>query len=984
MRFVLSAVVVICLWVGAVSTQAAAPDAKPASNPPAKKINPNDPVDMANAQMLFEKVFGDYARLDPARIKEILDNGKKYNLGRGEPAVGQRPRLSRRGDGAQAQPGVRPTPRPAPVKTPFGGAPATEGRSIIDRQQQRFYYDTNNDGRPEEVWFLDTSRYAPAAAQPILVRVIDEGGDLVQGGEPDQVNDLWVVDWHADGIVDSVIEFQDLDGDRAAERETMYWVGPTLGYFSGERMRALVYTDYSDTHKLLQLFGYKYAQEECQWRTPFGPDQVFHSFVFEPDRNLWVTYWENPFAFYDLNHDGAPDEAIRFSGGEGMIDSYRHSFDAVGAAPADGTIHHYDCSISAVTPGCQWDTNGAVRRGASNLRFNPKYCEAMQLRGVPTQPTVQWDKVRAIGDNVIWARTMLTWVEDGQNCDPADKNFNERWEGVITRRVLTPEQEKIEAAANEKGNANDLEKPGHKKGQPLKGSFYKRENSIFPRVGSPECGDFNRRFELILDPSQPVAMYYQPVDQRIHIVGADKSWLDVDFDRDGRKDMGYELKDTNRDGVIDTWSVDVDNDGKADDTWKMKRGTAITFMPYRWLDVSSQMKAVIPAVPQMLYAINLQLEKAIAKTNPGAPKDPLAAQLENAMRAPCIPDALARKYVNSDEGLRYWLDVLKDRRIVELRKSLKSRSFWKDFDGARSRGDLAGMLQALVSYNGKASEAPEKLYAEWTGRLRSAIKAQTVSYKFLNERGNACWESEQNAYRVYNGQFDLYYKLKDQLITRLGNWGNYHREQPWGMDIFLLGGTAGLGGVTLFVNDQPYPVRNPSEVEKPGDIHFTASLAEITSDSVTLEYKGEGVGPKKAYTVTWRLTANGGRRESTNEITVTGGRPGDKIEIGLEMTRLPKDEFLLDTRKGVMASRGFEGPEIGWIGLGLIFPADQLVRTAETASSHMAVVKAEAGKPVTYYTQGDWIRGRRFSFGPTVNEWFQDMQKLSDEIYFAQ
>lgn len=956
MRFVHCATIGLLLWLGALCAQAAGPARTP-------KINPNDPDDLKASQKLFERVFGEYARLDAARSGMIVAEAEQTS---GTSQL-RTPAARPAGEAASAQAGPTGAASPNAPRAKEGGGP-------VDRRGKRWYFDTNNDGKPEEVWFIDVQQRSPAGAAPILVRVIDQGGDLVEGGEPDQVNDLYIVDWKADGIVDSAVEYIDTNKDGGAEQEILYWVGPTLNFFSGQRMRALVYTDLSGTHRLMHLYGYKYDQPQGQWHTPFGPDQVFHSYAFDPDRNLWLTYWENPFGFYDLDKDGSPEEAIRFSGADGDIESYRHSFDAVNAAPADGNERHYDCSVTAVAKGGQWDTNGKARRGQSELKFDPRLCEATSLRGIPTQPVLPWEKVRAQSKDAIWARTMFTWVEDGNNCDPADMDFNQRWEGVIATRVLTPEQQAIEDADKEVGSANDLKAPG-KKRQKITGSLYTRDNSIFPRVGAPECGELNRRFELVETPTKPVSMYYSPVDQRIHIEGAARSWIKVDFDRDGKVDVVYEM-DSNPAGVIDRWRVDVNGDGTFDDSWRAASNVKNETLPYVWADMNERMKEVIPAVPRKLYAINAQIEKTLRKANPSAAADPLATLLGNSMRGPNIPDKLARKLVQSDEGLRFWLDVLKDRRLVALRAKVKDAALWKQIDQARSSGDLDGILKALVKYNGGSAGEPAGLYAEWTQKLRSGFKQQEVGYRFLNDKGDVAWESLTHAYRIYNGQFDLYAKYDPRLITRI-NWGNYHREQFWGMDCLLVGQTAGLGGVTLFVNGQPYPVRNAGVTERPGEIHFTASLDEFTSDTVTIAFKGEGVGPKKNYTAVWNLTARGGHCESINEFTVTGGDPGDKLELGIEMMLLPKETFFVDEKKGVMASRGFEGPEIGWVGFGLAFPADKLIRMAETPSAHMAVVEFEAGKPVTYYTQGDWVFGRKYDFGPTAKDWFKEFQEAA-------
>ena len=74
-----------------------------------------------------------------------------------------------------------------------------------DTLGKRHYLDTDNDGKPDEVWFIDTDPRHNDRHRPILVRVIDENNNLEYSKEPDKHGDLWVADWNADGLVDAVI-----------------------------------------------------------------------------------------------------------------------------------------------------------------------------------------------------------------------------------------------------------------------------------------------------------------------------------------------------------------------------------------------------------------------------------------------------------------------------------------------------------------------------------------------------------------------------------------------------------------------------------------------------------------------------------------------------------------------------------------------------------------------------------------------------------
>ncbi len=824
-------------------------------------------------QQLFEKVFGDAVRLDPAMVARVL----------------------------------------------------------AEESGKRHYLDRDGDGRPEEVWFIDTELKHPESVRPLLVRVIDEDGDLDMGGEPDQDSDLYVADWNADGRVDRVLDFTDNDGDGDVDAQGMYFVGDTHAYFGEPSLRVWMTYDTGDTNNVMFYRGYDYQQLECQWRCGFGPEETLLAFALPLSGDRWISFWENPFVWYDHDRDGSPEEVIRFSGVEEFIETYRHSMDADGDSSPGRSLRDYDCSISAWAQGSRQG-----RRGTSNLTIDPMFSAAGKLRGIPTMPSITWASAPAVGRNVIWERVQFTWVEDDHNVDQQHfHDTNERWEGVITM--------------------------GH---------------NDFPQIGGPHSGRFNQRFELILEPERPVRMYYHPVDQRIHLRDADRAWMEVDTDRDGQAEMRYEMADANGDGFIDTWRVDVDADGSFDDEWSAADGVAPDELGYDWHDLHARMSQVLPRVPQLLYAINLELERALASR--GGAADPLAAQLERGMRGGQIEDWLAHKLVSSDESLRFFLDVLKDRRLVALRRLETGADFWRSLDAARAGGDLEGMLAALAKLNGSGAADPAAAYAAWTERLRALDRPVRVGFRTVTDKpdDNLMWESERVAYRIYDGQIDVFGKqeLLAPMLAGVTWSGNYHQEQTWGMDSLLVLETGGLGGVTLIVDGEPYPVRNP---RGEGPHQFSGRLLRQDHERVTVEYTARNAGPADApMTVRYELTALAGRRDSAVTVTVEGGRPEAKIELGLEMIAMPQT-LLHDTGLGVMAARGLQQTAIGWNQLAILYPPARLARIDRHGGAHMIVLEIERDQPLTYHIHADWMRGRQINTFPSPQDWLGENQELA-------
>ena len=77
--------------------------------------------------------------------------------------------------------------------------PAMVKKVGADLSGKRYYVDKDNDGKPEEVWYVDVDPRHFDSKRPVLVRAIDRDGDMKMGGEPDLDSDLYIVDYNADG-----------------------------------------------------------------------------------------------------------------------------------------------------------------------------------------------------------------------------------------------------------------------------------------------------------------------------------------------------------------------------------------------------------------------------------------------------------------------------------------------------------------------------------------------------------------------------------------------------------------------------------------------------------------------------------------------------------------------------------------------------------------------------------------------------------------
>jgi len=558
----------------------------------------------------------------------------------------------------------------------FGDAvrldPAMVQRAGSDLPGKRHYMDRDGDGKPLEVWYIDAHPRHHDYNRPILVRVVDEDGDWGRNGEPDRDSDLYVADWHADGTVDAVIDYEDLDGDQDVDRMGMFFYDPQFG------LRAWMFIDDGDDNRLAYDVDYTYYQEECQERSHFGGNDSVVSLYIEPGDGQWTPFWENPFLFFDEDGDGIAEEAIRVEGKDNLVHYLRWSFNV---DPVAGRTRDFDVSLTACAPG--W-TEQKGSGSDFNLRLDKTHTESLMVRGIPTGPILKRSAAREAMQSVTWARVLMTWDEINLNIawnKPDDQV--PRWEGVIA------------APSNEPG-------------------------FIMPQVGGPNCGPFNKRYELRLRPTGRNEFYFNPADQRLHLKYNDKTWLTVDYDGDSKADMHYRWSDGNSDGVMDRLCVDVDGDERTDECWILDV-SQVSSVKWTFADLHAAFAPMIAKEPERKYRLVEALTVAIDSITPGGGREPIRAFIENKMRGAHFSDALAKRLIDSDVSLLYFLTLLQDRQIAKLRRvsaagTSRRGDFWRAFDAARGRGDTEAMTRAVRREFPVG--CPVENYAAWTARLR--------------------------------------------------------------------------------------------------------------------------------------------------------------------------------------------------------------------------------------------------------------------------
>ena len=538
---------------------------------------------------------------------------------------------------------------------------------------KRHYVDQDGDGKPEEVWFIDTDPRHKQDKRPLLVKVIDRDNDLRMGEEPDKDSDLWIADWNADGKVDAVISYEDEDQDNDVDQQALFFYHARFGFCAWWNT-----DDGDDNHLMMYDIDYVYYQVPCQNYSHFGGNDSFTLFYLDkgtyfPSTMRWIPFWENPFLFYDVNDDGVSEETIRIEGENETVAFLRWSFNLL---PDAEDPRNYDVGITACAPG--WTPENHWN-SAYSLHLSDDVTESFLIAGIPTGRVLKRSAAKDYLAPITWSRVLFTWDEIDLNV--AWKNINDtipRWEGIIAEG-------------------------------------YKDDNVFMPQVGGPACGPFNKRYELILHPDKPNEYYYNPAEQKIRIKYSDLAWIDVDFDGDRKRDMYYKGIDTDNDGIVDTIELDADGDGKAEDSWPIDV-SRIHDTRWDFFSINQVYGPVIEQEPEAKYQLVQSLILTLESAQKGLEEDSVFHLLQNRFEKGGIYEKHARQLIHSDESILYYLTLVQDRLIVKLKQSgLGSDGFWQKFNQTRSRGNTSDMIKVL---NQEFKINRKQDYKQWINELR--------------------------------------------------------------------------------------------------------------------------------------------------------------------------------------------------------------------------------------------------------------------------
>ncbi len=439
--------------------------------------------------------------------------------------------------------------------------------------------DIDHDGKPDilERWWNGKR-----------VRWLDENADmLATDTRGDQVGDVMQIDKNGDGLYDSEtdinIKWADNDGDGRADLQAFVTQGRAWsnGKFDPAESHWMVFIDVDKDGVLGWLDWDKFDfgddnwgyTDKTDWLPDYHGDAVFLK-IHRPPQSLPDPRlnWENPFAFYDFDGDGASEMAMRWldpvpaldkdgkTNLSGVLNEAFVTFD-IDNDSTKGNETDYDMSL-----------RGAGGPGVPYTQFVHKY---PALKGNPKfDGCFQWNNWRKIDElmympheksydaffNAHWATIYFVFDEDDDD---------HRWERVEMYYPMHgfggPKDIDLYSTKKwRRGNYAELamagpdEKPGIS--------------------GHPQADSLGDRGEFDEDNSGGGKLYVGVFDRKLHLAGAE--WGAWTVDKNGefhggsktpspkpiapRVEEVVKYTDTDQNGFLDTIEYDYDGDRTID------------------------------------------------------------------------------------------------------------------------------------------------------------------------------------------------------------------------------------------------------------------------------------------------------------------------------------------------------------------------------------------------------------------------------------
>ncbi len=248
------------------------------------------------------------------------------------------------------------------------------------------------------------------------------------------------------------------------------------------------------------------------------------------------------------------------------------------------------------------------------------------------------------------------------------------------------------------------------------------------------------------------------------------------------------------------------------------------------------------------------------------------------------------------------------------------------------------------------------------GRFESThsttISPKHFAHDALYQYEGPGWESDKIAYRFYldsRNKMDIFgKKVSTMVMHEVGlsdlqsdSKESYTKMQDWGMDIFKVGNSLGIGSIAFYLNDKVV------SIEKTDSVAVSIGSNGFQKSGILAHYYG------------WQY--NKFKTDITADISIESGSRLTKvavnteIEVGNFVTGLAKHEntdFIQSKQNtvnkwGYIALYGKQALSGDNLGIVVFYPNNKLVKCSEDEYSKLVIIKPSR-KKIIYYFAAAW------------------------------
>jgi hypothetical protein len=259
---------------------------------------------------------------------------------------------------------------------------------------------------------------------------------------------------------------------------------------------------------------------------------------------------------------------------------------------------------------------------------------------------------------------------------------------------------------------------------------------------------------------------------------------------------------------------------------------------------------------------------------------------------------------------------------------------------------------------------PGNIYHDGKFRGNSFVNVTKIKVPLIHTDHDALfkyegpgWESEKVGYRFYldwRNATDIFGKKKDQLI--LANVGvhdtvakddSYHSMQDWGMDIFKVGNSLGIGSIGMWYDGKV------KMVSKTDSIYFEITQNGPIKSEVKTNYFGWNIGGKK-FDLESKLSITAGSLLTKSEINISN----EPSNIVTGLAKFPGTNFLKNEVAGEWSFIALYGNQTlvsdnDKLGIAVFYRTRDLEELTEDELSYVIKLKPVNGK-INYYFCAAW------------------------------